>query len=367
MKYNWQEAWWPNFRYSLKGMEEVFRSFQEKTGYIAGLIQGIPDNLQQEAILDFMISEAIKTSEIEGEYLSRKDVASSLKNNLGLHQEKIPVGDKRAEGAARLMIDIRETYQESITKEVLFNWHRLIMMGSNLLEVGKWRTHADPVQVVSGAMGKEKIHFEAPPSEKVPEEMAYFIDWFNRTSPWGTHPIEHPVVRSAIAHLFFESIHPFEDGNGRIGRAISEKALSQGIGRPILFSISRAIEGKKKAYYQNLEEAQRANETTSWISYFIHMVLEAQDQAAEQIEFTLKKTKFFDRFRAVLTDRESKVVRRMFREGPDGFEGGMNARKYIGITKVSKATATRDLQKLVEKGVFKIKGGGRSTRYELNL
>jgi Fic family protein len=176
-------------------------------------------------------------------------------------------------------------------------------------------------------------------------------------------------VRSAIAHLYFETIHPFEDGNGRIGRAIAEKALSQTIGRPVMLSLSRAIEADKNAYYTALETAQRSNEITPWVTYFIRRTLDAQMEAESQIEFTLKKTKFFDRYKGQLNERQVKVVRRMLEEGPKGFEGGMNARKYMGITKTSKATATRDLQQLLETGAFKLAGkaGGRSTGYQVNL
>ena len=197
--------------------------------------------------------------------------------------------------------------------------------------------------------------------------MDRFIKWFNQTGPGEKHEIKRAEVRSAVAHLYFETIHPFEDGHGRIGRAIAEKALSQGIGRPVLLSLSRAIEADKKGYYDALQEAQRSIEITPWLSYFLHMTLEAQKQAEQLIDFTLKKAKFFDRFEGGLNERQLKVVRRMLEEGPNGFEGGMNARKYVSIATTSQATATRDLQELAEKRVFIPTGGGRSTRYMLNL
>ena len=219
------------------------------------------------------------------------------------------------------------------------------------------------MQIVSNPYGKVRIHFEAPPSSRVPDEMEGFISWFNQSE----QAIAHAPVRAAIAHLYFESIHPFEDGNGRIGRAISEKAISQGLGRPAVLSLSRTIEANKKQYYDALEQAQKTNEISSWIQYFVEIVLVAQVDAEQQVEFVLRKTKFFDRIKNDLNKRQLKVVGRMLDEGPDGFEGGMNARKYISITKTSKATATRDLQKLVEIGVFEPVGGGRSTRYRLCL
>ncbi len=240
-------------------------------------------------------------------------------------------------------------------------------MGANNVLVGSWSTHNEPMQVISGAMGKQKVHFEAPPSDAVPNEMEQFLQWFNESSPLGKHPIKKPIIRSAIAHLYFESIHPFEDGNGRLGRCISEKALSQYINRPILMSLSRGIEADKKAYYHHFEKAQKTNDITEWISYFVKTVLIAQEQTTQEVAFTLKKARFFDRYNKQLNERQLRAVQRMLEEGPKGFEGGMNASKYIGITKTSKATATRDLQDLVVKGIFIPTGGGRSTRYELAL
>ncbi len=223
------------------------------------------------------------------------------------------------------------------------------------------------MQVVSGPIGKQKVHFEAPPSERMTKEMKRFITWFNETGPGGAKEIKKPAVRSAIAHIYFETIHPFEDGNGRIGRAISEKALSQGVRRPILLSLSRTIEAGRNAYYDALKAAQRSNEVTPWINYFVNVILDAQINTEEQIDFTLKKTKLFDRFHDQLNERQLRVVQRMLEEGPAGFEGGMSAKKYIAITRTSKATATRDLQDMVEKGALITSGGGRNTRYQVNL
>ena len=167
------------------------------------------------------------------------------------------------------MIDLRQSFNKPLTEEKLFFWHSLLLRENKRLEVGQWRTHEEPMQVISGSMGKEKIHFEAPSSTQVPREMNTFIRWFNETAPGGTQEIKYAPVRSAIVHLYFESIHPFEDGNGRIGRALAEKALSQTIGRPVILSLSRTIEAKKKDYYAALAKAQRSNEITGWITYFV--------------------------------------------------------------------------------------------------
>jgi Fic family protein len=316
-----------------------------------------------------MLSEAIKTSAIEGEFPNRKDVLSSIRKNLGLHTDPGFVQDKSAAGLAELMIDVRKTFVEPMTTEKLFAWHRMLMGQHKRIKAGKWRTHKDPMQVVSGVIGKEKVHFEAPPSKRVPQEMHAFIQWFNDTAPGGIHEMKKAPVRSALAHLYFESIHPFEDGNGRIGRAIAEKALSQTIGRPVLLSLSRTIEANKAAYYQSLEQAQRSNEVSAWVAYFVGTVLDAQIEAETQVDFTLRKTRFLDRYKPLLNDRQEKVLTRMLAEGPTGFEGGMQARKYIAITGASKATATRDLKHLLDIGAFTLvdSAGGRSTRYALNF
>lgn len=367
MKYNWQKKDWTKFKYDESILDNLLLDFAEKIGRISGFLKGLTEEAQIEAMIDMMVFEAIKTSEIEGEYFSRKDVLSSIRNNLGLNTKREQIINKKTEGVAELIIDVRNSYLEDLTEEKLFSWHRMLMKGSKGIEIGTWRSHEQPMQVVSGAMGKEKVHFEAPPSNIVPSEMKQFIKWFNDTAPEGKHQINKPVIRSAIAHLYFESIHPFEDGNGRIGRAISEKALSQGVKRPILLSLSKSIESNKKKYYDSLQKAQRSNEITDWLLYFADMAIDAENQAEEQIEFILKKTKFFDQFKYLLNQRQMKVIKRMLDEGIKGFQGGMNARKYIGITQTSKASATRDLQDLVEKNVFIPSGRGRSIRYELNL
>jgi Fic family protein len=353
-KYNWQQEIWPHFKFSLESVEDDLLIFSEKAGRVSGILEALPEETKQEFIVDIILVEAIKTSEIEGEYPSRKDVLSSIRKNLGLHHSPEQIKDKSALGLGELMIDVRKTFKEPLTKEKLFAWHKMLLRENKKMEVGQWRTHKEPMLVISGAVGKEKLHYEAPPSSKVPKEMKVFIQWFNNTGPGGKNEIKKAPVRSAIAHLYFETIHPFEDGNGRIGRAIAEKALSQTIGRPVMLSLSRTIEAKKNIYYASLEKAQSSNEITPWVVYFVKTVLDAQIEAEAQIDFTLKKTRFFDRFKDQFNERQL---------------AGMNAKKYIGITKTSKATATRDLQQLLELGAFAYVGisGGRSTSYKINI
>jgi Fic family protein len=364
--YNWQKKGWPHFTFAEDAVEKELFAFAEKTGMVGGMLKAMPETIQMETLVNIIVSEAIKTSEIEGEFLSRADVISSVRKNMGLVSE-MPVKDKRAQGVGELMIMVRNSFATPLSEKMLFDWHSLLMNYKKDMETGKWRTQNEPMQVISGAIGKIKVHFEAPPSEAVPAEMQRFIEWFNATCPGGPKEITKAPIRSAIAHLYFESVHPFEDGNGRIGRAIAEKALSQGLGRPVLLSLSKAIERDKKAYYSALEKAQRTLDVTSWVKYFVKTILSAQTDVEAEIDFTLKKVKFFDKYGTLLNERQLKVVKRMLEEGPKGFAGGMNAKKYSGLCKVSKATATRDLQQLADIKAFLVTGRGRNTSYQLNI
>ena len=367
--YNWQQPDWPNFRYDVSKLHQGLLSISEKMGFISGTFKHLTENLQTEAMINFMVEEAVKTSEIEGEHINRPDIRSSIKNKLGLNQKIVTVHDKRAQGIAELMLDVRNTFKQPLTKEKLFEWHLMLMSGfSNPnLRIAHWRISEEPMQIVSGHHRKLIVHYEAPPSQDVPKEMKKFIRWFNETAPGKPKAIKFAAVRAAIAHLYFESIHPFDDGNGRIGRAIAEKALSQGFGYPVILSLSIAIESEKKAYYAALKTASKTNEVTHWIAYFVKLIISAQIEIDTQINFILRKTRFFDKYKDILNERQLKVIKRMMQAGVRGFEGGMNARKYMVITTTSKATATRDLQQLFAIKVLRQIGSGRSVRYELNL
>ncbi len=367
MDYNWQLPDWPEFRYNLHGMEPVLLAFADHAGRVGGLLEGLPQKLGTEALLDLMIAEAVKTSAIEGESLNPQDVMSSIRNHLGLNAEPQRVDSRLADGAGELMVCVRESFCAPLSEADLFCWHRMLLGGTTPLKVGTWRTGGDPMQVVSGRIDRPTVHFEAPPADCIPAEMARFIGWFNETTPGGTCAIPHAPVRAALVHLYFESLHPFEDGNGRIGRALAEKALSQGIGRPVLISLSKVIEARRREYYEALQSAQRSQETTAWVRWFAGIALEAQQDAENRVRFVLRKFRFFQRHERDLNGRQLKVIRRMFEAGPDGFAGGMNARKYIALTGASKATATRDLQHLARLGALTPTGGGRSTRYEFGV
>ena len=366
--YNWKLTEWPHFTYKEDLITSLEIDFLIHIGAVKGQLDGLTLTQKNEALVDLLVIEAIKTSEIEGEYLSRPDVMSSIKKNLGI-SEKAPrqVKDQRAQGIGKLMVTIQKTFHQPLTEEMLFAWHKMLMSGAKGVSKGVWRTHTAPMQVVSGTMGKEVVHFEAPPSEGVPVEMKAFFQWFNETAPDGPAAIKNPLIRSGMAHLYFESIHPFEDGNGRIGRAISEKALSQGVKQPVLLSLSATMEKHSKAYYAAIKQGQSTNDLTEWLSYFIHTVMDAQKAALKHISFSLMKAKLFDRYGKDLNTRQTKVLNRMLAEGTDGFKGGMTAKKYMSLTKASKATATRDLQELTVLGIFIPSKGGRSTNYVLKF
>ena len=362
--YNWQYKDWPNFSFTLDNLQSIAISFAEELGLVNGLFTALNDDLKQETVVEILISEAIKSSEIEGEYMSRIDMMSSIKRNLGLRSD-IKVTDKRVAGMARLMTEVRESYLNDLSLDMILNWHKILMESFLTINAGQWREGSEPMQVVSGAYGREVVHYEAPPSEIVSQEMQTFIHWFSNDNLSHLDKISKAIVKSAIAHLYFESIHPFEDGNGRIGRALAEYTLSHTLQSPVLLSISKVIEKDKNQYYDALKAAQSTLDITDWILYFGKVILTAQIEAKQLVEFTVKKVKYFDSFKQLLNERQQKVINRMFDAGVEGFQGGMTAKKYMAIAKTSKASATRDLQHLNEIGALQVLGAGRSVRYEL--
>lgn len=366
MKFNWQHPNWEKFIFDDSVIDSLCMDFALETGELKGLVDSLSAEIQQKTIIQFMISEAIKTSEIEGEFFSRQDVMSSIKKNLGVSDTFDQIRDKNAQGIGKLMVTVRNSYAEKLTEFTIKEWHAILMEYSKRVNPGEYRSGEEPMQIVSGAFGKEIIHFEAPPSKQVPVEMQNFINWYNDFEVKPTD-IKSALIKTSISHLYFESIHPFEDGNGRIGRAIAEKSLSESLNRPVLMSISSTIEQNKKQYYESLKQAQRALEITDWILYFSTLILESQKNAKQTVLFTLGKTKFIDRFKNQMNERQRKAVLKMFENSVSGFEGGMTAIKYISITKTSRATATRDLQDLTEKSILIPRGEGRSRSYALNL
>lgn len=366
MKWNWQRAHWPNFIYKNSELEIFEEQFLYQAGVSLGAIRHVKDPDRTRLRVELLCTEALKTSEIEGEILSRDSVQSSIRRHFGLSTKlgKVPPAEQ---GIAEMLTNLYETFSRPLSHKQLFNWHKALTQGRRDLEKkGGYRNHPEPMQIISGAMHHPKIHFEAPPSTHVRREMKGFIQWFNDTAPQGKNSLT-PLTRAGIAHLYFVSIHPFEDGNGRIGRALVEKVLAQSLGQPTLISLSQTIEASRKKYYQKLEINNKEMEITDWLVYFAKTILKAQRTSQRLIDFLIEKTKFFDKLRGQLNPRQVKVLERMFREGPDGFKGGLSAENYLKINKASRATVTRDLQDLVEKEALYKTGELKHTRYFLKL
>lgn len=366
MPWIWQSPDWPSFRYQTSNLVALEALFLRRSGLFAGSIAHIKSADKQSLVVQIMSEEAHQTSEIEGEMLNRDSLQSSLRRHFGLATDHRRIPPAEA-GISEMMVSLYQQHDTVMNHECLFRWHRLLTQGRrDLRDVGRYRTGSDPMQVVSGPVHEPKIHFEAPATAVVTAEMNAFMDWFARTAPGGSAPL--PILtRAGIAHLYFVTIHPFEDGNGRIARAIAEKAIAEGLGHPVLLPLSPVINAARKTYYAQLEQTNHSLEITPWLIYFAQTVLEAQAQAQSQVEFLIAKTHFLDRYRAQFNERQEKAVLRIFREGPKGFAGGLSAENYIRITGATRPTATRDLADLVAKAALVRTGQLKGTRYHLNL
>lgn len=366
MPWYWQYADWPHFTYDASRLSGLEQAFLRSSGEVIGAVRHFGNDNRSQLRIEILSEEAVKTSEIEGEFLDRASVQSSLRRQFGFDADQRPVRPQER-GIAEMMADVYTRWAEPLDHVELFRWHAMLMAGNRYIEtIGAYRRHDDAMQIVSGSVDRPTIHFEAPPSAQVPDEMARFIAWFNRTGPGGATPLP-ALARAAIGHLYFESIHPFKDGNGRLGRALAEKSLAQNIGQPSLIALAFTIERNRKAYYAELERHQRKLDINEWIAWFSGIVVEAQQTTLARIAFFISKTRFYDRFHGRLNERQEKAVTRLFREGPAGFKGGLSAENYIAITGTSRATATRDLQQLVEIGALSRIGERRHTRYALLL
>lgn len=366
MTWNWQQPDWPHFTWNRDALLRQEEQFLLGGGVLVGVAKHLSDADWNQVRVEAMSEEAITTSEIEGEMLNRASVQSSIQRQLGLTTDTQRIAPKE-QGISELMVNLYGTIDQPLSKETLFDWHRMVMAGSrNVGAVGNFRTSGEPMQVVSGAIYAPKVHFEAPPSAQVYDEMARFFAWFERTSPAADEPLP-AVTRAGIAHLYFESIHPFEDGNGRIGRAVAEKALVQGLGKPIFIGLAHGILARHRSYYEALEVANKQNDASGWLAWFATVAIESQISTIARVEFLLSKTKLLDRLRGRINDRQTKALLRIFREGPKGFSGGMSASNYSAITGASPATATRDLNELVELEALTRAGERKHTRYFLKL
>lgn len=375
MHYIWQHKNWPKFSFDSEKLSSLAYEYAKQAARLSGSLAQTDESDSIAAQLDLMVDEAIHTSLIEGENLNPASVRSSLQNYLELNPTPINVADVKAEGMAALMVDVRKNFNKPLTKEILSNWHRMVMAGfeNNILHsdltVGEWRNSPEPMQIVSGPIGYQRVHYEAPFAKDIEQMMHAFLTWFNQesTSIPG-------VIRAGIAHLWFEVIHPFDDGNGRVGRAIIEYALAQDLGMPAVLSMSTHIDKNRKEYYRQLNQAscddgaETNNSTgldiTSWLVWFIETLIAAQTATENRIKIIFEKTRFWQHHKNTkLSDRQIKALNKIFKAGKNGFPNGVSAQKYAALAKCSKATATRDLSDLVTKKCLNVKGVGRGVRY----
>lgn len=366
MTWIWQHPEWPRFSWDADRLAKAEERFVLGAGVYLGTVEHLGDDAKDRLKVEAMSSEAMTTSEIEGELLDRDSVQSSIRRQLGLEADNRRPHPAE-QGVAEMMVHLYNQATDPLEGSTLFNWHRMLMNGRrDIREIGCYRTHPEPMQVISGKTYDPTVHFEAPPSETIPDEMSRFIGWFNSTAP--DQPDALPALtRAGIAHLYYECVHPFEDGNGRIGRAISEKALAQALGSPTLTALAATILSRRRAYYDALEAANKHIEITEWLAWFAGVTLEAQHRTQAQVDFLLDKARLLSGLRGQLNERQEKVLLRMLDAGPEGFTGGLSAGNYVSIAKTSTATATRDLGSLVELGALTRAGERRHARYHLTI
>lgn len=360
MGWNWQLGSWPHFHYDVHSLPQLDRKFLQGAGGIVAVLNHFDEEAKKQFIVELLCVEGLNSASIEGEILLRESLQSSIRRHFGLQADPRRSSD-REKGMADLMCQVYESYKEPLTHRMLYEWHRLLMQQRTDLEsIAKYRMHEEPMQILSNHYGDPTIYFEAPPSHLVEKEMTIFIDWFNS---WDEN--DSILGRAAHTHVYFESIHPFEDGNGRIGRALVEKILSQSLGHPTLIAISQAIEARKKEYYSQLALCNKTLQIENWVAFFSDIILQAQTNSIRFINFLVNKSKLMSALAGKLNSRQEKAMLRIFAEGVEGFTGGLSAENYIAITKASRATATRDLADLIEKGALIKTGQLRHTRYWL--
>ena len=364
MQWIWQHKKWPNFEYDLSLFLQYDKEFYKNAGNVIGVLSHLPSENVQLLQIEILTQEAISTSSIEGEILQRASVQSSIRKHLGLKTEKIKIPANEA-GIAEMMSNVYTDFDKPLSHATLFLWHKMLMNGRRDIEhIGNYRMHTDPMQIVSGNLSAPKLFYEAPPSSDVITQMEIFVEWYNNQILNDELPI---VVAAGIAHLYFEIIHPFEDGNGRIGRALIEKMISQKMKTPALNSFAKIIEANKKEYYNALQSCNNNLNISEWLIFFSKMLLQSQKYTISMVDFIIFKSKFLLKYENVINSRQTKVLLRIFEEGMEGFKGGLSAANYKTITSASAATATRDLQELVAFKVLDKKGELKYSRYYLNF
>ena len=355
---------WPRFRWSAKKLAAPLAAIRHRQGRLIGHMQALGFDLQQEAVLQTLTADVLKSSEIEGEKLDMGQVRSSLARRMGMDIGGLKSADRHVEGVVEMMLDATRQYGQPLTEERLFAWHASLFptarSGMTRIRAGAWREDSTgPMQVVSGSLGKERVHYEAPKADRIDLEMKSFLDWFEADSTLD------PVLKSALAHLWFVTIHPFDDGNGRTARAVADMALARSENSPQRFySMSAQILQERNAYYAILERTQQGTmDITAWMDWFLGCLGRAIDGAQVTLSSVLVRARLWGRAQDIpLNDRQRLVLNRLL----DGFEGKLTTTKYAKLARCSQDTALRDIGPLIERGILlRNPEGGRSTSYEL--
>jgi len=355
---------WPIFEWNSEKLLPLLAYVRNRQGKLIGKMGALAFELQNEANLEILTIEILKSTEIEGEFLDREQVRSSIARRLGLDISGLVYSERNVDGIVDLMLDATKKYDKELTKERLFSWHASLFpagqSGMYKIITGNWRDDSTgPMQVVSGALGKEKVHYQAPSAAQLENEMQIFFDWFNFEQHVDS------VLKAAIAHLWFVTLHPFEDGNGRISRALSDMLLARSDEQSYRFySMSTQIRKERNLYYDILEKTQKSSlDITNWLEWFLNCLLHSIQDSEKLLEKVIYKHVFWLKHsKLTLNDRQRKILNVLM----DNFEGVLNTTKWAKIGKCSQDTALRDIQDLIEKGILtKTEQGGRSTNYEL--
>jgi Fic family protein len=355
---------WPRFRWDEGRLATTLAAARHLQGRLIGQMEALGFKVREDALLLTLTQDVLKSSEIEGENLDADQVRSSVARRLGIDIGGLQPADRHVEGVVDMMLDAVQHYERPLTAERLFGWHASLFpagrSGAHRITLGRWRDdRTAPMQVVSGPVGRERVHFEAPPAERLEEEIRRFLEWFNRE---GT---VEPVLKAALAHLWFVTIHPFDDGNGRIARAIADMALARSeASAQRFYSMSAEIREERGDYYGILERTQKGTmDVTPWMEWFLAFLTRAIAAAQSALSGVIDKARYWERLRDVpLNGRQRLVINRLL----DGFEGNLTTSKWAALTKSSNDTALRDIQQLVERGVLtRNQAGGRSTSYSL--
>jgi Fic family protein len=369
-QYIWQRPSWPEFQWDNAALLKLVGSCRFQQASLLTQMKDLGFDVRQQARAEVLIEEALKTSEIEGEHLDPKAVRSSVAQRLVLPTAgMVSTKNQQADGVVQILLDATHNFKQALTSERLFGWHSALFptgySGMHKIKVASWRDdHNGPMKVVSGPVGREKIHYEAPPAERLANEMNRFLCWWEES-----RKEMDGLLRASMGHLWFVVLHPFEDGNGRIARALTEMGLAQDENLSTrYYSLSSQIMAEREGYYRILERTNKGQgDITDWMKWFLECMSRAILRSNKLLANVMLKSRFWKHFAQTnIKERQSKVLNRLLDAGPGGFEGGLTNRKYAGMTHVSRATAQRELSDLVQKGVLRPNpGGGRSTSYDL--